>query len=341
MKILMLSLPFTPLIGGTVTVSEILANEFTKAGHDVCVVTETAGESSVDFAPYRILRRLSPWSLLRELKWCDVYFHNSISLRNAWPLLLIRRPWVVAQHTYIFDGDKSAKTRMKLAAVRAATSISISSVIADHLGCPSVIIGNPYDSDLFRILPDVDRQRDLVFLGNLGKIKGVDTLLVALGKVRSRGVDVNLTIIGGGEEEKALRSLAEELNIANRVTFKGPMRGESLVRELNRHAIQIIPSRIAEPFGVVALEGIACGCVPIGTAEGGLKDAIGPCGMLVPNGDADALAEKIEYAVTSADLASYRQNAAAHLKKHEAKEVAAKYLNVFENAIPKLDRVSE
>jgi glycogen synthase len=338
MKILMLSLPFAPLIGGTVTVSEILATEFTRAGHEVCVVTETPGDQRTDPEPYRVLRCVSPRALLREVEWCDVFFHNSISIRNAWPLLLIRRPWVIAQHTYLFEGEKSVKTRMKLAAVRRATSISISSVIADHLESSSVIIGNPYDDELFRILPHIDRELDLLFVGNLGKIKGVDILLRALSTVWSRGIRVHLTIVGAGKEEGPLREMTEELKLTDAVTFMGSLRGEALVREFNRHAIQIIPSTIAEPFGVVAIEGIACGCVPIGTASGGLKDAIGPCGMVTPNGDADALAEKIEYALTSADLGSFRKHAAIHLKKHRGKEVAGEYLRVFEDAVQKRAR---
>ncbi len=42
--------------------------------------------------------------------------------------------------------------------------------------------------------------------------------------------------------------------------------------------------------GIVALEGIACGCVVIGSQGGGLKDAIGNCGLTYPNGDVAALA---------------------------------------------------
>jgi glycosyltransferase involved in cell wall biosynthesis len=336
MKILMLSLPFSPLIGGTVTVSEILAAEFARAGHEVRVITETSSGNSTDEQPYKVLRCVPQRVILREVKWCDVFFHNSISMRNAWPLLLVRKPWVIAQHTYLFDGKKSVRSRIKLAAFGAAKAISISSVIADHLETPSVMIGNPYDDRLFRLLPEIDRQKDLVFVGNLGRIKGAHVLLDALARLRDRGFRVNLTIVGGGEEQQALERMTNELGLADAVTFKGPLRGEHLVREFNRHAIQIIPSLIAEPFGVVAIEGIACGCVPIGTEAGGLKDAIGPCGMVVPNGDAEALAQKIEYALTTADLSAYRAQADVHLRKHRGEEVAAAYLRVFESAIQEM-----
>lgn len=330
----MLSLPFSPSIGGTVTVSEILAREFVAAGHEVRVITETRCEDDVVAeTPYTVMRRVSAMTLLRQVKWCDVFFHNSISLRNAWPLLLVHKPWVIAQHTYIFGRSKSLKSRIKLAAFRAGTAISISSVIADHLGVPSVTIGNPYDDRLFRMLPEIERCRDLLFVGNLGKIKGAHVLLEALGKLLKRGIRTQLTIVGTGNERPFLEKLVDEHCLSSAVTFKGALRGESLVGEFNRHAIQIVPSVIAEPFGVVALEGIACGCVPIGTVAGGLKEAIGMCGMVVPNGDAEALADGIAHALTTADLPSYRAHADSHLKKHRGKNVAAAYLRVFQAAV--------
>ena len=333
MKILILSLPFSPSIGGTQTVSGVLADEFTRAGHEVCVITETPSADGEDRLPYRVRRCVSSWTLLREVRWCDVFLHNSISLRNAWPLLLVRRPWVVAHHTWLAEeGKTSINSRIKLAVVRAATSISISSAIARHLGSDSVIIGNPYDQRLFRILPGIERKPDLLFVGNLGKVKGVDVLLRALKKLWTRDVRVNLTVVGGGQEAAELKELTQALELSEAVTFAGPLRGESLAREYNRHSLLVIPSRWAEPFGLIALEGIACGCVPIGTANGGLADAIGPCGMTVPNGDVEALAEKLEYALKSADLSAYRAAAAGHLKKHKAEEVAAAYLRVLQDA---------
>jgi glycogen synthase len=339
MKILIWSLPFAPSIGGTQSVSAVLAAEFSRAGHEVCVLTDTRGDETSNNFPYRVRRCVTPWALLREVKWCDVFFHNSLSIRKAWPLLLIRRPLVIAHQTWLAAPEKTGRvllrSRIKFAVARAAVSISISSAIADHLGSPSVIIGNPYDERLFRILPEVERQPDLLFVGVLGKVKGVDVLVRALKKLWDRDVCVRLTVVGGGPEEMNLKALTQEMGLSEAVTFTGPLRGETLVREYNRHAIQVIPSRWAEPFGVIALEGIACGCVPIGTAQGGLRDAIGSCGMLVPNDDADALAEKIEYALQSADLFAYRANATTHIKKHEGREVAAAYLRVFQDAVEK------
>ena len=51
-----------------------------------------------------------------------------------------------------------------------------------------------------------------------------------------------------------------------------------MVEELNRHEIMVVPSRWNELFGVVALEGMACGCAMLVSDGGGLPDAVGYAG---------------------------------------------------------------
>jgi glycosyltransferase involved in cell wall biosynthesis len=333
MRILILSLPFPPSIGGTESVTVNLATEFVRAGHEVCVVTETPGGNSDERFAFRVRRCLSSLSLFREVRWCDVFLHNTISLRNAWPLLFLRRPWVIAHHTWLSVSMKgSAKSRIKKLVARAASNICISSAIAGQLRCPVTVIGNPYDDTTFRMIPEIERRPDLLFVGTVCKLKGVDVLLRSLKLVKERHVCVHLTIVGRGPEETEMRMLARELDLCDDVTFAGPLGGEDLAREYNRHNILVVPSRWAEPYGIVALEGIACGCVPIGTAKGGLPEAIGPCGMIVPNEDEQALADKIVEALKGGDLSRYRAAAPKHLEKRAAKLVASAYLEVLQRA---------
>ena len=73
-------------------------------------------------------------------------------------------------------------------------------------------------------------------------------------------------------------------------------------------------SRWAEPFGIVALEGIACGCAVVGTALGGLPEAIGPCGLTVPNADTSAMGRALRSLLEDDSLrAAYRSCAQVHL----------------------------
>jgi len=96
----------------------------------------------------------------------------------------------------------------------------------------------------------------------------------------------------------------------------------------------MIPSRWQEPFGLVAIEGIACGCVALGAECGGLPDAIGPGGITFECGNVEDMAEKISLLLGDEEaLERCRAAADAHLRNHTAIVVARKYLDVIEGAV--------
>ena len=335
MKILISSHFFHPSVGGIEEVSRILSQEFVRAGHEVKVVTQTSENDGADF-PFAIHRCPGPLELLRLVEWCDVFLHSNISLQTAWPLLLRRRPWVVAHHTWIarVDGSIGWRDRLKRSVLARARNIAVSEALRAQIAAAAVVIGNPYRDTLFRCDSAAVRDRDLVFLGRLVDDKGIDLLLQALARVRERGLKPRLTIIGRGPEEPALRQLSSQLGLDAQVEFVGQVSGADLVGLLNRHRVLVVPSRWQEPFGLVALEGMACGCVPLVADCGGLPDAIGVAGVKFRHQDADDAARWIETLLApDADLARYRDTAPAHLAKHTAGAVAARYLEVLEEAV--------
>lgn len=334
MKILFSSYVFYPSIGGIELVSSILAQEFVNLGHEVKLITQSVSQE-LEFS-FEVIRQPKPYQLLRLVNWCDVFFHNNISLQAFWPLLLLRKPWVIAHHTWIRhpDGRLSWQEHLKFFLMRFATSISVSQAIAKHLSTPSTIIGNPYNDELFQELPEVIRDQELVFLGRLVSDKGVDLLITALGQLKNYGLTPHLTIIGTGSEESYLRELAKNQGVLNQIAFVGMKTGIELVQLLNAYQIMVVPSRWLEPFGMVALEGIACGCVVVGSEGGGLKDAIASCGVTFRNGDVKSLTEKLaELLLNPKQIATYRAKAAIHLSRHKKTAVAKAYLQVFEDAI--------
>lgn len=338
MKILLLSRFFYPNLGGSETNAEILAREFVNLGHEVTLVTHTSEvlkDTGARIFPFQVIRRPSAARLVWLMQWCDVCLQNGIMLKQAWAILLTRTPWVIRHQTWIQHPGQQASwlTRLKLSMVKFATSITISQSIADHLNYPSTIIPNPYRDSLFRCLGDIPRSKELVFLGRLVSDKGVDLLLNAMANLKKNDLHPHLTVIGSGEAKAALRQQAKELQIDGQATFVGSKEGDELVQLLNAHQILVVPSRWYEPFGVVALEGIACGCVVVGSSEGGLKDAIGDCGMTFPNVDEVALTDSLRQLLTQPDLlARYRTNASSHLAKHRQAVVAKAYLEVLEGA---------
>ena len=332
MKILISSHALYPLIGGIESASEALATEFVRRGHEVAVVTQTPGADKPEWG-FRVLRKPGWRALLGAVRWCDLFFHNNVSLQTAWPLLLVRRPWVVTHQTWVArqDGSVGWQDVLKRFLLRFARNVAISGAVARSLPVASVQIPNPYRADLFGLMPEVARERELVFLGRLVSDKGADLLIEALALLKADGLAPALTIAGSGPEEAALKMQAERLGVAAQVVFAGSQTGRELARLLNAHRVLVVPSRWAEPFGIVALEGIACGCGVVGSADGGLPDAMGPCGMVFPNGDAQALAGAIRTALTQEELrAQWAACAPEHLARHAAGAVAEAYLELFE-----------
>jgi glycogen(starch) synthase len=335
MKILIYSPMFYPSVGGLETIVSILAHEFVRQGHDVKLVCRTKANGSDSF-PFEVFRESSPSQLLKLTRWCDIYFQANVSLKGIWPLLITRKPLAVSHNGWYSrpDGRIGWQDHLKQRIARSAYNISVSQAVADNLSSSSTVIPNAYREDLFHLMPEVPRIKQLVFLGRLVSDKGADLLLEALSQLKAQGLHPKLTLIGSGPEETNLKRQAKGLNIDAQVEFAGLKTGTELRRILNEHQIMVVPSRCKEGFGIVALEGIACGCVVIGSDGGGLKDAIGPCGVTFPNGDVAALTQALaDLLLNEQKLSGYRVHAEAHLSRHRKEKVADSYLQVFQAAI--------
>lgn len=334
MNILFCSVPFRPSVGGIETVSALLAERFQRSGHRVVLVTQTASDTP-DTDAYEVVRQPSVQRLFALVRWAEVVFHNNISLRFAWPQLLLRRPWVVAHHTWI--PTRGLAARLKRRVLPQARHIAVSQAVANSLAVPCAVVPNPYADDVFARVDGIARERELVFVGRLVSDKGVDRLIDAIALLARRGRHVRLTVVGDGPEGAALRRQARALNVADCVDFVGRRVGPELVATLNAHRVLVVPSVWQEPFGVVVLEALACGCVPLVTRSGGLPDAVGACGVVLPHSDPPALATTLANGIDALlgdpeSLDHYRHQVAVHLERHTRDRVARDYLQVLTDA---------
>lgn len=343
LNILLLSHKFFPDIGGIEIHSEILANYFYRAGHQVRVITWTPSTEEKMF-PFEIVRSPSPVQLLKEHKWATVVLENNPSTRLAWPQLFFKRPLVIALHTWITrtNGRVSWIDRLKVKRLEKATKvISCSNALRSRSWPNAVVIENPYREHLFVNLKDVARSCDFVFLGRLVSDKGADMAIRAIAALKSSlqlDQDIkerlSLTIVGDGPERKNLESLVKDSGLENSVIFKGALRGEMLVQCLNEHRFLVVPSVWEEPFGIVALEGMACGCVPIVSDGGGLPEAIGSAGLVFERGNVWSLICVMQRALQEPELEnSHRTAASEHLMNHEQAKIAQRYLELLEKAV--------
>ncbi len=329
---------FHPRLGGLETVVQVLASEWARMGNQITVITDTPNTEPDVFA-FHVLRRPGFLATVAAYRTADAVILANISLWGLLPLLFCgsrRPPWVVTHQIWYENPGHPVKLLdhlKKALAHLASANISASHAVDQFLRLNGHVIPNPYDQDLFRRLPEVARQRDLVFLGRLVSDKGCDLLLDALVLLREQGVTPYLSIIGSGPAQRDLEDQVLRLHLSSQVRFCGPQSGEALVSMLNEHRIMVVPSRWNEPFGVVALEGIACGCAVIGSSGGGLPEAIGPCGTTFPNGDYYALAGILHQALTGS-LLNWTEPAATktHLAMHNSAHIARRYLQVFQQS---------
>ena len=156
-------------------------------------------------------------------------------------------------------------------------------------GRPCTVVHNglwPEDYAPVRPAPDAT---DLLFIGELRHLKGVDVLIAAIAEASARkGRAITATIVGDGPDRQALVEAASRANLASAVRFTGamPARGAfALGRAM------VIPSR-AESFPYIVLEAVAAGLPIIASRVGGIAEALDPS-ALVPPGDAAALAASI------------------------------------------------
>ncbi len=128
-------------------------------------------------------------------------------------------------------------------------------------------------------------------LAALRPAKDLGLLLRAFARAFGRGASARLAIGGGGPERRRLERLAERLGLGRHVRFLGRLNREEVRAELHRSHAFALSSRY-ETFGVVLIEAMATGLPVVATACGGPEDIVTPeTGLLVPPGDAGALAE--------------------------------------------------
>jgi glycosyltransferase involved in cell wall biosynthesis len=124
-----------------------------------------------------------------------------------------------------------------------------------------------------------------------------------------------------------LRKIVRKLDLENLVSFEGTLKGKELSLALNQHDVMVIPSRCKEAFGIVALEGLACGCKIVCPDEGGLKEAAGKGSFIYRHNDLASLIVSIELAFAYSSNIEYDLILQAHLKQHCQASIANQYLD--------------
>jgi glycogen(starch) synthase len=140
------------------------------------------------------------------------------------------------------------------------------------------------------------QERLVLLVGRLVYEKGFQLALDALPDVIEKVGDVRFLVAGSGTHEAELKAQADRLGLSEHGTFLGWI-GDDVLHSLYRIADLCVVPSIYEPFGLVALEAMACGCPCIVADTGGLREVV-PVGERVGlrfnGGDAEHLGVMIE-----------------------------------------------
>ena len=233
-------------------------------------------------------------------------------------------------HTYHSLGTVKYQSQVKIPHV-ASTRLRIEREILERANC--VVATSPQEQETLRsqvstlgqieIIPcgtDTDNfrltskthartklklgslEKVVLYVGRFDERKGIETLVRAFALLKERDVqNLKLIIVGGsstdmpdGEERKRIENIIDELGLTDSTIFAGRIGHDILPLYYTAADVCVIPSHY-EPFGLVAIEAMACGVPVVASNVGGLKFTIIPeeTGLLVEPKDIEAFASSI------------------------------------------------
>jgi glycosyltransferase involved in cell wall biosynthesis len=314
---------FWPLIGGVEVLAARVVVALAERGHEFVVVADQQAnlDARAEFhgipvhrAPYlEILanRRMDDWMAARakvtalkreyraDLVWVyhinlDVMFHlmtaaahrsatlctvhgafpdGTVAPETAFGRVLRAADWVTACSAHALG-----ETRRQIPELAQR-----SSVIRNGLAMPSLAPA-ALSSDLPRLL----------CVGRIGSVdeKGFDVAIRAMPAVLARFPSARLAIAGDGPARKELMQIASDAGVTAQVDFLGWVHPDRVLELMNESSMVLMPSRVPEGFGLVALQAAQMGRPVVASGVGGVSEVVvhGETGLLVDPDDADALA---------------------------------------------------
>jgi glycosyltransferase involved in cell wall biosynthesis len=160
------------------------------------------------------------------------------------------------------------------------------------------VVNNGVSAAEFAPVTPAPDATELLFIGELRRLKGVDVLIDALAALGRKGERASCTIVGDGPDRGEFEARARALALGAAIRFTGAMPAREAF-SLGR--VLVLPSR-AESLPYIALEAAAAGLPIIATRVGGMAEIFGEdAGRLVPPGDPDSLARAIAQALTNSE----------------------------------------
>jgi glycogen(starch) synthase len=317
---------FWPLIGGVEVLAARVVVALANRGHDFAVIADRQAnlDARSDFhgipvhrAPFlEVLagRRMDEWLALRhqvsavkrafraDVVWVyhinlDVMFH--LMTEGAHPA-----PTLCTVHGVFTDGTLASDTAYGRV-LRAADWVTACSAHAlgetrrqiPEIAARSSVIRNGLELPDLAPAPLTMHPPRLLCIGRIGTIdeKGFDVAIRAMPAVLARFPSARLAIAGDGPARPALERLASEAGVADCVDFLGWIHPDRVLALMNESTMVLMPSRVPEGFGLVALQAAQMRRPVVASGVGGVTEVVvhDETGLLVAPADEGALADAI------------------------------------------------
>ena len=242
--------------------------------------------------------------------------HPATVAQQASKLLGI--PFSFTAHAYDVyrDADLSAIARKmtdaKFTATISECNLGFLRSIANGRGARIELVRNGIDMNRFVPSPVVPEGKfRLLTVSRLVEKKGLPILVEACRYLRDRGLDFHCEIVGKGAQKSLLEQLIREWHLREHVRLAGPLAHQEVLAYYQHTHLMVLPCITAKDgnrdgLPVSIVEALACGVPVISTPATGIPEAVhdGVNGILVPQGDAAALADAIEKLIRNPDLLS-------------------------------------
>ena len=231
-------------------------------------------------------------------------------------------PFTFTAHRYDIYAKPPPDFAVRAAAAAAVVTVSRAnaSYIAQTFGVPAdriKVIPCGVDTERFR--PDGPRPAppEIVCVARLKPFKNQQLLLNACARLRSNGAEFRCVLVGDGPCRGELDAQRRRLGLEGTVELAGPAVASQVLRWWQRAAIAVLPSE-SEGMPVCLMEAAACAVPAVATAVGGTPELVvdGLTGLVVPPGDAGALARALERLLREPALAR-RMGEAARLRAEQ------------------------
>jgi glycosyltransferase involved in cell wall biosynthesis len=275
----------------------------------------------IDEEPYN----LATWHALAHAQRCGaktLFFTWQNIHRQYPPPFVWGERWTMRQADYALAGTDSAANVYRE---------------KGYTGPIAVIPQFGVDAAIFQ--PTAARPERPFTVGYVGRLvpeKGLDSLLRALGGLNGAW---QARFVGGGPHRPPMHALADELGIAERLTFISQIPSVQMPAQYHEMDVLVLPSLTRpnwkEQFGRVLIEAMASGVPVIGSDSGAIPGVVGDAGLIVPEGDTAALTDALQQVRDDNDLCWQLREAGRHraLDHYTHQQVAAQTVAVYRQMI--------